>query len=301
MKQHVALEHRPVFFPAGEETIFGLFTPAPAPTGAAVLILSGGLHGTSTVGRNRTFLRMAERLADAGYHVLRFDYHGIGESTGLAGGFGSDAPFATDAVAAARWLEGQGIDKIVLMGKCFGARLAWAAAGDIDGLAGVIAIDTPMRHYGKGERRITEHAHAGVVELARQTLRPGTLRGILDPKRRSSYRLIARAKLRALGDRMKGIASSEGNAADGVSRSLVRSFERLVERQVPVLFLYGIEDAGYRAFQQAGEGQLGRLIERAGALTDVQTLAGEVEGFAYAELQELVVDAIIVWLDRRFP
>lgn len=300
MKQHVALEHRPVFFPAGEETIFGLFTPAPAPRGPAVLILSGGLHGTSTVGRNRTFLRMAERLADSGYSVLRFDYHGIGESTGLAGGFGSDAPFATDAVAAARWMEGQGIDQIVVMGKCFGARLGWAAAGDIDGLAALIAIDSPMRHYGKGERRITEHARSGVVDLARRTLRPETLRGLLDPKRRSSYQLIARAKLGALRTRLNGSASSDGDGADGVSRSLVRSLERLIERQVPVLFLYGVEDAGYRAFQQAREGQLGRLIERAGLLTDVQTLAGEVEGFAYAELQELVVDAIIAWLDRRF-
>ena len=301
MRQDVVLEHRPVFFPAGDETVFGLFTPAHAPKGPGVLILSGGLHGTSTVGRNRTFLRMAERLAEAGYSVLRFDYHGIGESTGLAGGFGSDAPFATDAVAAARWMEGQGIDQIVLMGKCFGARLGWAAAEEIDGLAAVIAIDTPMRHYGKGERRISEHARAGVVDLARQTLRRETLRGLVDPKRRSSYQLIARAKLEAVRTRLSGKSSGGGNSADGVSRSLVRSFERLVERRVPVLFLYGVEDAGYRAFQQAREGRLGRLIERAGPLTDVQTVAGQVEGFAYADLQELVTDAMVAWLGHRFP
>lgn len=301
MKQELALEHRPVFFSAEGETIFGLFTPAPIPKGPAVLILSGGLHGTSTVGRNRTFLRMAERLAEAGYHVLRFDYHGIGESTGLAGGFGRDAPFAIDAVAAARWLEGQGIDQIVLIGKCFGARLGWAAAGDIDGLAGVIAIDTPMRHYGKGERRITEHARAGVVDLARQTLRPDTLRGLLDPKRRSSYRLIARAKVDAVRNRVGGGKSPAENSVDGVSRSLVRSYERLVERRLPVLFLYGTEDDGYHAFERARQGHLGRLIERAGSCTEVQTIAGEVDGFAYAHLQELVVDAVIAWLGRRFP
>jgi pimeloyl-ACP methyl ester carboxylesterase len=301
MSQELTLVHRPVFFPAGRETVFGLFTPAPAAKGPGVVILSGGLHGTSTVGRNRTFLRLAERLASAGYPVLRFDYHGIGESTGLAGGFGSDAPFATDAVAAARWMEDQGIDQIVLLGKCFGARLAWAAAGDVRGLAGVVAIDSPMHHYGKGERRITEHVRAGTVELVRRTVRPETLRGLLDPKRRRSYQHVAQAKVRALRNRVSGDSSTDGDYSDRVSRSLVSSFERLVERRVPVLFLYGSQDKAYHAFAHAREGPLGRLIERAGSLTDVQTIAGEVEGFAYAELQERVVDTAIAWLDRRFP
>lgn len=301
MSQELTLEHRPVFFPAGRETVFGLFTPAPVAKGPGVIILSGGLHGTSTVGRNRTFLRLAERLAAAGYHVLRFDYHGIGESTGLAGGFGRDDPFATDAVAAARWMEEEGIDRIILVGKCFGARLAWAAAGDVRRLAGVVAIDSPMRHYGKGESRITEHVRAGSVELVRRAVRLETLRGLLDPKRRRSYQLIAQAKMRALRNRGNGDALANGNHSDQVSRSLVSSFERLVRRRVPVLFLYGSQDKAYHAFARAREGPLGRLIEGAGALADVQTIAGEVDGFAYAELQDRVVDTAIAWLDRRFP
>jgi pimeloyl-ACP methyl ester carboxylesterase len=298
MTKQITLEHRPVFFPAGDNQVFGIFTPAPEPKGPAVVILSGGLHGTSTVGRNRLFLRMAERLAAAGYHALRFDYHGIGESTGLAASFGSDAPFARDAVAAVRWLESQGIDETVLLGKCFGSRLAWAAAREVEGLRAMVVVDSPMRHFGKGERQITKHANAGLIDLARRTLRLHTLRGFLDPRRRASYALIVRAKVRALRNRLARSSATAPDAPgmDGVSRSLITSFENLVERQVPVLFLYGTDDRAYGEFQHARSGRLGQLIERGGSRVEVRTIAGTVTGFAYVDIQDTVISNIDDWL-----
>lgn len=301
MTSQVTLEHRPVFFPEGDNSIFGIFTPAPEPKGPAVVILSGGLHGTSTIGRNRLFLRMAERLAAAGYHALRFDYHGIGESTGLAASFGSDAPFARDAVAAVRWLESQGIDQTVLLGKCFGSRLAWAAARDIESLAAMVVVDSPMRHFGKGERKITSHANAPVSDLARRSLRLHTLRGLLDARRRTSYALIVRAKVRALRRRLAGSADEESSGMDGVSRSLVTSFQGLVEREVPVLFLYGTDDQAYGEFQQARAGHLGRLIERGGPRVEVRTIAGTVTGFAYVDIQDTVIANVTDWLEQTLP
>jgi pimeloyl-ACP methyl ester carboxylesterase len=301
MTRQVTLEHRPVFFPEGSNQIFGIFTPAPDPKGPAVVILSGGLHGTSTIGRNRLFLRMAERLAASGYHALRFDYHGIGESTGLAASFGSDAPFARDAVAAVRWLESQGIDQTVLLGKCFGSRLAWAAAREVEGLAAVVVVDSPMRHFGKGERQITKHASAPVGDLARRTLRLHTLRGLLDPRRRTSYALIVRAKARALRRRLDRSSATDTPGMDGVSRSLVTSFESLVDRKVPVLFLYGTDDRAYGEFQQARAGRLGQLIERGGPRVDVRTIAGTVTGFAYVDIQDTVISNVDDWLGQTLP
>lgn len=301
MTQAVTLDHRPVFFPAGDDQIFGIFTPAPEPKGPAVVILSGGLHGTSTIGRNRLFLRIAERLAAGGYHVLRFDYHGIGESTGLAASFGSDAPFARDAVAGVRWLESQGMHEVVLLGKCFGSRLAWAAAKEIDGLVAMAVVDSPMRHFGKGERSITKHASASLSDLARQTLRPKTLRGLLDPRRRKSYARIVRAKVGAVQRRLTRPAGTETPGMDGVSRSLVSSFEKLVDRKVPVLFLYGTDDRAYGEFQQAREGHLGTLIERGGPRVEVRSIAGTVTGFAYVDIQDTVISNVEEWLARTLP
>lgn len=301
MTQAVTLDHRPVFFPAGDDQIFGIFTPAPEPKGPAVVILSGGLHGTSTIGRNRLFLRIAERLAAAGYHVLRFDYHGIGESTGLAASFGSDAPFARDAVAGVRWLESQGMHEVVLLGKCFGSRLAWAAAKEIDGLVAMAVVDSPMRHFGKGERSITKHASAGLGELARQSLRPNTLRGLLDPRRRKSYARIVRAKVGAVQRRLARPAETETPGMDGVSRSLVSSFEKLVDREVPVLFLYGTDDRAYGEFQHARKGHLGTLIERGGPRVEVRSIAGTVTGFAYVDIQDTVISNVEDWLTQTLP
>lgn len=301
MTDAITLDHRPVFFPAGDDQIFGIFTPALEPKGPAVVILSGGLHGTSTVGRNRLFLRIAERLAAGGYHVLRFDYHGIGESTGLAASFGSDAPFARDAVAGVRWLESQGHDEIVLLGKCFGSRLAWAAAKEVEGLKAMVVVDSPMRHFGKGERSITKHANASLSDLAQRGLRLNTVRGLVDPRRRAAYTRIVRAKARAVRRRLVKSPETETPGMDGVSRSLVSSFENLVDRKVPVLFLYGTDDRAYAEFQQARAGHLGTLIERGGPLVDVRSIAGTVTGFAYVDIQDMVISNVNDWLGQTLP
>lgn len=294
-----ALDHRPVFFPAAGETVFGIFTAAPQPNGRAVLILSGGLHGTSTVGRNRIFLRLTSRLVADGFHVMRFDYHGIGESTGRAVSFGSDEPFKDDAVGAIRWMQGQGITDFVLVGKCFGARMAWASAAEVEGLDAVVAVDSPMRHYGKQERTITGQAERSLAELTGRALRLRTMGGLVDPKRRAAYRRITRAKARQLVDRLPGGSARRADAAlDGVSRRLVSSVEALVDRRVPVLFLYGTDDRGYREFEAAREGRLGQLIDEAGTAVEVRTIAGEVEGFAYVDIQDALIDAIADWLHR---
>ena len=48
--------------------------------GVCVLLLSPGIKGR--VGPHRLYLKIAARLAPLGFHVLRFDYHGLGDSEG---------------------------------------------------------------------------------------------------------------------------------------------------------------------------------------------------------------------------
>src|SRR5574341_346327 len=90
----------PVFFPVKGEQLFGVLSiPEGASRGTGVIQLVGGsfIPGTNI---NRVAVRLARTLAARGFHVLRFDYHGVGECTGSIDAYHLDAPFTSDLEGA---------------------------------------------------------------------------------------------------------------------------------------------------------------------------------------------------------
>ena len=70
----------PVHFgQAGE--LFGFYHPPMGPSRDAVVVLCGS-HGDEMICTHRTLRELAKRLATHGFSVLRFDYHGVGDSLG---------------------------------------------------------------------------------------------------------------------------------------------------------------------------------------------------------------------------
>lgn len=80
-------------FPCAGDTLFGTLDDAPGTTG--LLIVSGG--NEIRIGAHRGMAQLAQRVAEAGHPVFRFDRRGIGDSTGENGGFETSA----DDIAAA--------------------------------------------------------------------------------------------------------------------------------------------------------------------------------------------------------
>lgn len=83
----------------------------------AVVIVVGGAQ--YRVGSHRQFVRLARRLAGAGYPVLRFDLPGMGDSPGAAVPFDQTAPHIAAAIDAVQ--QASGAARIVLWGLCDGA------------------------------------------------------------------------------------------------------------------------------------------------------------------------------------
>jgi alpha/beta superfamily hydrolase len=88
---------------------------------AVILLNAGILH---RVGPNRVYVNIARRLERRGFHVLRFDVWGIGDSqehsgTAEAGTFFDDTQEAMDMLG-----RKIGASRFLLMGICMGARIA---------------------------------------------------------------------------------------------------------------------------------------------------------------------------------
>jgi pimeloyl-ACP methyl ester carboxylesterase len=121
----------------------------------------------------RTWVHVARRLAPRGLAVLRFDYRGVGESHGLAGTLRLAEPFTEDAIEAAELLLRLGIDRLLVVGTCFGGHIAIAALGSLP-VVGCMLIDLPFCDGYLGKPLQRSHPLLGAVDALERTLANGT-------------------------------------------------------------------------------------------------------------------------------
>jgi pimeloyl-ACP methyl ester carboxylesterase len=285
-----ARDERPVFFDAHGQTLFGVFTrPTTPPRMTAVILLTGGDHIPS-INRNRLWVRLARTLAGDGYHVLRFDYHGVGESTGLVEYFELEKPFTSDVEAAVRWIRGQGIDEFVLVGICFGAGTALSCVGRIEGLRGIVASAHPVHDLEMLQG-------LGTMGYVRQVLEAEGLAGLLRraPRARSYVSYLGR-RIRA-GRSRRG---RDGTATDPqpgrASELFLRQVARVADLRVPTLFVYGTDDGYLERFERARNGALGETLARAGSVVEIATLDGPAHQLTALDVQDAFLGLVESWL-----
>lgn len=188
------IEEAVSFQNAAGDTLRGiLHRPAiSAPRSPAVLWLSAGQKVRQ--GAWRMNVVIARRLAAQGVAVLRFDYHGIGDSEGVDrhGQFVMDlygtiqtGGFKHDVVAAARCLrERVGPRPLILGGLCGGAVSALFASSLIEDLASLLLVDLPVTISSAARQRYLEE-HPEELVRARpgeaETVMALYLRRLLDP------------------------------------------------------------------------------------------------------------------------
>jgi pimeloyl-ACP methyl ester carboxylesterase len=299
LREVTSLEEIPVFFPAGEQTLFGIFTrPTVEPLGVAAIVLPGGGGTRLTTNRNRFSVTLCRRLAALGYHTLRCDFRGAGESTGTADALRLDHPFVDDVDGAVRWVQQQGVSNFVVVGSCFGARTALSYAPQCSGIRGVVLISAPVRDYREGEKQVTRMAQEwSIWRYAGRALRIRTLKGLLDQKHRKTYAKVARAKLRAVVAKNQG--SSQSRSGDGVSPNFLEPLAFLADRSLPVMLIHGDGEPAHREFLDVQTGSVGDLLKRPSARIEVRTAPAPVHGFTAVASQKKVIDLIVDWFSRQ--
>ena len=291
MASSTAITHdAPVFFEAAGETLFGVVSE-PTSTSAAlgVVLVNGGAQVPSP-GRSRIHTRLAHRLAAGGFRVLRFDYHGAGDSTGSVDAFRLNRPFIEDLSAGVAVLGLRGVDRYIFVGRCFGARTALATASTMPNVAGLVLIALPVRDQEKdefGTRSLTPER--SVWRYGRRALRPSVIRDLLRTDRRGGYMRMARVVWRSRRAR-----SSVRNRRRS---PLLMQIGAVVERRIPVLLLTGTEGRAAREFREAMSSEFGEAIEAPGSKVDVRTLQGDLGAFADVGTHEAVTGLIAAWIE----
>jgi pimeloyl-ACP methyl ester carboxylesterase len=127
----------PFFFGSSRKQLFGVHHPPKAATTRSAGILLCYPFGDEYMRTHKASRQLAMMLAKAGYHLLRFDYFGTGDSAG-AGEDATIAQWLEDVATAADELkEASGVTRISLVGLRLGATLAAQAVTsrtDVDDL-----------------------------------------------------------------------------------------------------------------------------------------------------------------------
>ncbi len=290
----------PVIIPAGQHELYGIYAlPDRLDRRTAILLLTGGGY-KSMMGRNRTWVRLARRLVAEGYPVLRFDYHGVCESTGTVQEFWLDDPFVEDLEGAVHWLRAEGVSELILVGECFGARTILSAAESLPELRAAALLSVPLRGHRWGDGAADRLAdRLTVAGYLRKGLRVKALRRLLEPSKWwRVYRRILAVKAKSMVDsiRPRRVRPERSRQLGWVSPLFLGPLRQLVHRRVPLLFLYGEEEDDYIDFRQALSGELGDLVREGNGALEIQTVEGVLHALTSVRVQEAAIDATVQWI-----
>ena len=288
-----ARDETPVWFPAGESLLFGILSrPRDPGRGVGVVLLNGGAY-TPSPSRNRFSVKLARRLAARGFSVLRFDWHGTGESGGQIVRYSLNRPWTTDVVGAVSELRRRGLDEVILIGRCFGARTALSAVGQVEKLKGMALISLPLREFGVQEE---EGQPFGVPRL-----QLSTFTGLLNPKRRRWHLRVLYYSAKRLRKRLRAAGRNGADPVlDWVSDAVVGWLRQAVLRRIPLLLMYGTKwsaEDHAAEFRQAATGEIGRVLAQAGERAQVTMLDGPVHELTTVAVQEDITAHVLEWVE----
>lgn len=145
---------RALSFDCAGEQLFAVLSAPIQPASCGVLLIVGGPQ--YRVGSHRQFVALARHLADAGNAVLRFDYRGMGDSSGAARDFEAideDIRAAADALC----IHCPQVERIVLWGLCDAASAACMYAPQDARIGGLILLNPWVREASTYARSQVKH------------------------------------------------------------------------------------------------------------------------------------------------
>ncbi len=115
---------KPFYFGADDAPLFGVYSQPNAAVARRAAVLMCAPLATEYMRTHYAIRLVGSQLARYGFHVLRFDYHGTGDSSGEVGAGQFDLWSDDIALAAKELLDFSGVQDLALVGLRMGAALA---------------------------------------------------------------------------------------------------------------------------------------------------------------------------------
>lgn len=274
-------------YSVADESVVGIVAMPERAKAMGIIIVVGGPQ--YRIGSHRQFLLLSRFLAEQGYPVMRFDYSGMGDSTGNLRSFESvnkDIGTAIDTLLT----RFPYVERVVLWGLCDGASasLLYLDSTHDARVSGMVLINPWVR---------------SVSSLAKTQIKYYYGQRLLAA---DFWRKLLTGKL-GIGLALRGLAGSVKNLRqenDGLSQNAILPFHKKMARGLEsfhgqVLILLSGEDYTAKEFIESVKADPAWAL----GLSRPQVALNEIQGadhtFSSAEWRGQVEQMTLQWLDRR--
>ena len=239
----MTVSERPVTFACAGETLLGMLHLPAAPASRGVLVVVGGPQ--YRVGSHRQFVLLARHLAEQGIPVMRFDYRGMGDSSGEAVDFEAIGP-DIEAAVDTFFQHAPGLAEVAIWGLCDAASAALFYAHRDPRVSGLTLLNPWVRTEAGEAKAYLKHYYLGRLmnpNLWRKIVRgefdfKGSLASLVQKLRSASG---GGAPVPAKADEEAGEPSVEATGC-GTAPLPERMLDGLSRFQGPVLLILSGDD-----------------------------------------------------------
>jgi len=278
----MGVSEKPVVFSCAGESLVGIIHQAKRPLGIGVLLVVGGPQ--YRVGSHRQFVTLARYLAEQGVTVFRFDYRGMGDSTGSMQDFEQASSDIKCAVNS--FLEHESdIQTLVLWGLCDAASaICFYASGDIR-INGLVLLNPWVR---------TEHGESRVF-LKDYYLKRFCSKAFWQKVFSGDVDLVDSCK--SLGHKTANVFKTQPQIQAIDTASLPdRVLNSMNQFKKPILFVFSGKDLTAKEFLQLIDAQnIGTQLMERGNVTRVD-LGESDHTFSHKVWKEQVNEATLKWV-----
>lgn len=275
-----------IVFPCAGEQLLGIVAHPEQSGNTGVLIIVGGPQYRA--GSHRQFLLLTRALAAVGYPAMRFDYRGMGDSSGEMRNFEAvdfDIATAIDAFTAAS----PGLERIVLWGLCdaASAALLYLDATHDQRIAGLVLLNPWVRSE---------------ATLARAHIKHYYLQRLLQPE---FWRKLVRGQLgiaRAVGGFLNSLRQSRQIGTQSSKPAQLSFHERMLRglREFPgaVLLILSGNDYTAKEFIESTKVSAAWLAALGRRNVVTSKLDDADHTFSSAEWRQAVEETSLAWLRK---
>ena len=287
-------------------------------SGVAILLLSPGVK--MRVAPHRMYNKMAERFVAMGYPVLRFDFHGLGDSDGetteanLADLYAATqvGRYVADTVAAMDWMQQtHGFSRFIAAGLCGGALTGLLTAERDSRITGLLGLSIPVILDGSN---VDASQYMTTAQL--EGTRDGYLKK-LNPLKggawqswirlltfQSDYRMIARSLMKPILARLRrtdapAAKTPDAQPADNTNPHFAPAFRQMVSTSRRVLLIFAEADRLFWEFEAKYMQRHRASIEPYAQWYRVHVTKQANHIFSFGEWQQDMLDQCCGWLESR--
>lgn len=305
-----------VFANQSGKNLFGmLHVPPRDRKDTAIIILSPGIK--NRVAPHRLYVKMARRFCELGFHVLRFDPEGLGDSEGeiderfTANLYGSIqvGRFIEDTACAMDWMEKEyGISRCILAGLCGGAITGLLTGARDRRVVALLGLGIPVILDSADidpSRYITAGELMGLREkYKKKFLNPNAWFRFMTF--RSDYRMLFKSFLvsgsKTASDNKPAIACSKIDkknqiqAIDNFNVLFPAALNGMLSGNRPILFIFSESDRLFWEYEEKFVRRYPEKEQGERSLLTVKVTKDANHIFSFSEWQKDMIQESVSWL-----